>query len=168
MVGDAVGSLDGKYDPLGLSLGEDVGLLDGESDGLSVGPPVGLVDGLSDGLLVGEFDGLFVGLLDGEFDGLSVGPAEGLGVGLSEGDDVGLFEGEVVGLLDGELDGLLVGSSVHSAASSHGITIRHEHDSRIGSASGSHGLRTSLDPHMIASVMTTSMTANQGSSSDSW
>lgn len=75
----------------------------------------------------------------------------------------------VVGIPVEELVGLeLVGSSVHKASYLQGTIICQEHDSKIGSLYGKHGWRTLFVLPIVSSVITTSMTASQGSSGDSW
>jgi len=143
-----------------------------------VGPDEGSVVGLAVGLvvvltLVGPDEGSVVGLAVGLVVVLTlVGPDEGSVVGLAVGPvvvlTVGLVVGDFVGLVVGKPDGLLVGSSVHNDSLPHGMTILHEHDSRIGSSSGKHGWETSFDAQMLSSVITTSITANQRASDDSW
>merc|ERR1712176_1013995 len=119
-----------------MSSGHSGGPAGGKSS-LSVGCPsrVRLIVELAVGLAVRLAVGATERLVVGSIVGLVVGPMVGLlVVGSKEvGKDV-LADGSLVG----KFNGLLVGSSLQNASCSQGTTIRHEHDSRIGSLSGKH------------------------------
>lgn len=89
---------------VGLLVGEDVGVPDGDFDG----PKVGLDVFLKVGAVVGRGLGLSVGLLVGPRDG----PLVGSPVGPTDGDllgiPVGAWLGPIDGLLVGDLEGPLV------------------------------------------------------------
>eukprot|EP00956_Cyclotella_meneghiniana_P042317 scaffold248418_cov111-Cyclotella_meneghiniana.AAC.6 len=131
LVGDSVGSEDGKY--VGVSVGTFVGsLVDGDLLGLRVkgdntgelvgllvirelGVIVGLQEGPQDGATVGTFVvSLVKGDKDGDLLGLRVmGDNTGALVGLSV---IGLQVGPQVGAMVGETEGMVVGPRVIGAA----------------------------------------------------
>eukprot|EP00531_Pseudo-nitzschia_arenysensis_P016171 CAMPEP_0116143528 /NCGR_PEP_ID=MMETSP0329-20121206/15501_1 /TAXON_ID=697910 /ORGANISM="Pseudo-nitzschia arenysensis, Strain B593" /LENGTH=170 /DNA_ID=CAMNT_0003638859 /DNA_START=436 /DNA_END=948 /DNA_ORIENTATION=- len=151
---------------VGLMLGFVI-VLDSEV-GIAVGDAVGVAVAIGVGAAVLAWVGAIVMRLR-----LEVGPMVGLELDvmlriLVVGLVVELDGGNnVVGIPVEEVVGVELGESEHIRLELHGITIRQEHDPKIGSWSGKHGCGASFAPQMDSSVTTTSITTSLGSPSDS-
>jgi len=118
-----------------------------------VGDNVGPLEGATDGVNVGPFEGISVltrgnNGSEGATDGDNVGPFEGDTVGPFEGETVGAFEGSAVGGSVGVVEGLTVGDSVLK-----GPVFSRTGGSVMTGALVGMGIAANTGPHTFASIV---------------